>query len=401
MPSIRRCDVWYAFDRIFVIRQHPSTVWYMTSHATPNRLLVTVALLATWLIWGSTFVAIHVTLETLPPLLMMGSRFVTAGLIATALGFWLTRGLPVPTRRHWGHASIIGTGLITIGMGATAWAATRLPTGIAALLVASAPLWVVLLSVGISRTRVAGMAIVGLGVGTLGIALLVLPTGGGASAGGVDPLAAAVLVLSNAAWAAASIFSPRATVPRSLPLACGMQMLTGGTLLCMVGVLSGELGAVSSADLTMGVIGSWLYLVAAGSIVGFLAYGWLLANVATSVATTHAFINPVVALLLGAVVLAEPIGQRTLLASAAVITAVVLLLRAERSAPVAPTARRTHAHARAASRAPLLTRTSGRGAGWSPTPTPAFAARRQSRPWQATDGMDALAIDLAFEQMQR
>ncbi|MCW2962092.1 MAG: DMT(drug/metabolite transporter) superfamily permease [Thermoleophilia bacterium] len=371
--------------------------------SAPRRSQLVTALLATWLIWGSTFLAIHLAVESIPPLLMMGSRFVAAGLLATLVGLYFAHRTPdksLPTRRDWGQATIVGIGLVTIGMGVTGWAATRMPTGIAALLVASAPLWVAGIGAVAYRTRLSALAVLGLLVGMAGVGLLVLPTGDASSTGAIDPIAALVLVLANAAWAAASLYSARTPSRHGLLLGCGMQLLTGGVLLMGVGVAVGELGRLDLSAVAPSASLSWVYLVTFGSIIGFLAYGWLLERTSTSVASTHAFVNPLVAVALGAIVLNEQVGERTLLAAAGVVVAVILLLAAERSVP--EPALSAIPDAVPPRGLPARTVSLGRprpGRGWTPTPTPefAFAARRAARPDRATDGMDALEIDAALD----
>jgi drug/metabolite transporter (DMT)-like permease len=389
----------------------------MLSVLASRRSLVVSTLLVTWLVWGSSFVAITYALESFPPLLLMATRFVVAGSIATAIGLALVRraGGAMPSARAWRDASIIGFGFIAIGMGATGWSATRLPTGIAALLVASAPLWIVLLQLAITRGGSRNsIALAGIAVGIAGVGVLVAP-GGGA---GIDAFAAVVLVLANAAWAAASLFAPRAEKAGGLLLGVGMQMLSGGLQLGAVALATGEGARFDVAAISALALGGWTYLVLAASIGGFLAYGWLLDNVSAGTASTHAFVNPLVAVGLGVAVLGEQVDGRMLVAGVAVIVAVVLLLAAEARAgatagaevaaapdavpgidvapePVPVSARRPRGARAVSIGRPVFVGRSRRG--WAPAPTPAFASRRTARPWQATDGMDALAIDEAFD----
>ena len=389
----------------------------MASVLASRSTLVVSALLVTWLVWGSSFVAITYALESFPPLLLMATRFVVAGAVATGIGLLLARraGQALPSRRAWRDASLVGLGFIAIGMGATGWAATRLPTGIAALLVATAPLWIVLLQLVVTRgaSRNA-IALTGVAVGVAGVGVLVAP-GGGSS--GLDVGAALVLVTANAAWAAASLFAPRAEKAGGLRLGVGMQMLSGGIQLGLLALAMGEGARFDLGSVTTLALGGWTYLVLASSIGGFLAYGWLLDNVSAGTASTHAFVNPLVAVGLGVALLGEHLDGRMVVSGVAVIVAVVLLLAAEArstgaAAPVAvdvlpgvdvapqPTtapARRTRAaRAVALGRPVSIGRSSGRR-GFAPAPTPAFASRRTARPWQATDGMDALSIDEAFD----
>lgn len=394
----------------------PPTVSGMTSVLASRSTLLVSTLLVTWLVWGSSFVAISYALESFPPLLLMATRFMVAGALATAIGLLLARrsGRPAPSRRAWRDASLAGLGFIAIGMGATGWAASRLPTGVAALLVATVPLWIVLLQLLVTRgTSRNSIALVGVAVGVAGVGVLVAP---GGSASGLDTTAMLVLVLANAAWAAASLFSPRAEKPGGLLLGVGMQMLSGGIQLGLVALAAGEGARFDIGVITPLAFGGWTYLVLAASIGGFLAYGWLLDNVSAGTASTHAFVNPLVAIGLGVVVLGEQLEGRTLLAACAVIVAVILLLAAESRATRATAANAgpqrgievASATTALGSRRPRGARavvigrpiSTGRGAlrrGRAQAPTAAFASRRTPRPWQATDGMDALAIDDAFD----
>ncbi|MCW2927675.1 MAG: DMT(drug/metabolite transporter) superfamily permease, partial [Thermoleophilia bacterium] len=352
----------------------------MVKSSTSHTVILVATLLVTWLVWGSSFVAITWALDAFPPLLLMATRFVVAGTIATAAGLWLARrsGAALPCRRAWRDATVVGTGFITIGMGATGWAATRLPTGIAALLVASAPLWIALLQALFVRSATrSATAVAGLAVGIAGVGILVAP--GLMGHGGIDATAALVLIASNGAWAAASLYSPRAVPAGGLVLGVGMQMLTGGTILLGIALAIGEGSRFSLAEMTSLALGGWTYLVLVGAIGGFLAYGWLLEHASATTASSHAFVNPLVAVALGALVLHEQVGVHMLIAGAAVIAAVVLLLvgetRAARRAEPAPTtaAPRPSTDRRRAAARPIAVGRGRGGAGWSPAPTPAFA----------------------------
>jgi hypothetical protein len=257
-------------------------------------------------------------------------------------------------------------------------------------------------------TRPTRAALLGLVVGMAGVGLLVVPGGG---PGGIDPLAAGLLVLSNAGWALASLYSARTSATTVL-LGSGMQMVTGGALLLAASAAVGELGRFHPGAVTGEAFGGWVFLVVLGSLGGFLAYGWLLKNVSTTIASTHAFVNPLVAVALGALLLGEHVSGRTLVAGSAVIVAVAILLLGERARVAVPSrvpapralaltpVERMRRSRRVAARRPLHAATAGRQRGFSPAPTPSFA-RRTSRPWQATDGMDALEIDDALDLQLR
>jgi drug/metabolite transporter (DMT)-like permease len=374
-----------------------------------SRTLLLTCLLVTWLVWGSSFVAIAWALETMPPLLLMATRFVAAGSIALLIGLLLVRraGQSLPCRRSWRDASIVGAGLIVVGMGATSWAATRLPSGITALLVATAPLWIVVLQLVATRGASRSVpALAGVGLGTLGVALLVAPGGDGS----IDLGAAVVLVLANGVWAAASLYARQAVRPRSVLVGVGMQMVTGGILLGILGVAMGELATFSIVSVGALAGASWTYLVVAASLGGFVAYGWLLEHTSATTASTHAFVNPLVAVALGALLLGEIVDARMLVSAGAIVAAVILLMADRTRVPAAtsissaqPDPRRQRREQRLAvaraARPVAIGRGAGRRlAGWSPAPTPSFAARRAARPAHVTDGMDALAIDEAIDR---
>lgn len=383
----------HTFDSVCANATIATTVSDMVSAPARSTSLLVLALLVTWLVWGSSFLAVQVALVDLPPLLLMGTRFAVAGAVATAIGLLLARrtGGTMPSALAWRDAAIVGAGWIGIGMGTTGWAGTRLPTGICALLVATAPLWMTAIQVALLRAGAPDrMTLAGLGVGIAGVALLLLPAGG-STPEAIDVPAAVALSLSTAAWAGASVFATRAVKPTGLVLSVGMQMLTGGIVLLGAAVVAGEVQRVSIADIGLGAGSAWTYLVLAASLGGFVAYGWLLEHVGTTIAATHAFVNPVVAMALGVALLGEQVQLRTLESAAAVVVAVVLLLVGERRAAT-PAAAPTPV--RAAGRPPRAVRRHVPAF----EPRLAMAARRSGRPWHATDGMDALAIDAALDR---
>jgi len=296
-------------------------------------LRVVTAFAAIYLIWGSTYLAIRFAIETLPPLLMAGTRHLTAGVL---LYLWARhRGAARPEGRHWKSAAAVGALLLLGGNGLVVWAETRVPSGLTALLVAMVPLWMVLLDWLWQGGRPAARTVFGLACGFAGVVILVGPRGfGGASH--VDPLGAAALVVASLSWATGSLLSRRVALPASPFLATAMEMLAGGACLVVTGLALGEAGRV---DLAAASARSWLalaYLVVLGSLVGFTAYVWLLRTVSASRASTYAYVNPVVAVLLGWALAGEPLSARTLLAAAMILPAVAVLSTARpRPAPAA------------------------------------------------------------------
>lgn len=286
---------------------------------------VALALATIYLVWGSTYLAIRVTDRTMPPFLMSSVRFLIAG---TALYVFASRGRARPTLREWGAAAIVGAALLLVGNGGVAWAETRLESGLAALIVAIIPLWVAVMDRFFFGRRLSRTAVIGLVIGFAGVALLVRPGGGG------DAFAALALVLTTSAWAGGSLYARGATLPESPLLAAAMQMLTASVFLAVVGLATGEASGVHASSFAAKPMIAFAYLVVVGSLIAFSAYAWLLKNVRISIVSTYAFVNPVVAVALGTVFLAEPIGWTTLIAGAAIVVAVVLIVTARPPKPV-------------------------------------------------------------------
>ena len=273
-----------------------------------------------YVIWGSTYLAIALGVETLPPLPMLGVRFLIAGSILYA---WCARrGLPRPTRRQWAAAAVVGALLCGIGNGAVGWAETRIDSGLAALIIAIVPLWMALLDRVVLRRRLSRQAVVGIAVGLAGVAYLVDPAG----ASSRDLVAAVALVFSSFAWAAGSLYATRAARPADPLVGVAMQMLTGGVVLCAAGV--GQWSSVDLASVSGRSWGGLGYLILVGSVVGYSAYGWLLTAAPSSLVATYAYVNPVVAVLLGALFLSEPVTEHTLVGGAVIVVAVALIIAA-------------------------------------------------------------------------
>lgn len=294
----------------------------------PSALAIWVALVTVYLVWGSTYLAIRVVVETVPPLVAMGVRFVLAGLLlATVIA--LRKGLRAlrVRPRQLGAAAVVGLLLLLGGNGGVAVAEQTVPSGIAALLVAATPLWLVCLRFA-ARDRPAPLSLLGTVVGFLGIAVLVRP---GASLGeGVETWGLVVVVGAAASWALGSFLSSRIPVPADAFVATTWEMLTGGAALLVAGAAAGEIDDVALGDIA-GEAWAWLaYLVLVGSIVAFSAYVWLLHHAPISLTATYAYVNPVVAVALGALVLAEPITAAVVVGGAVVVLGVGLVVTAER-----------------------------------------------------------------------
>jgi drug/metabolite transporter (DMT)-like permease len=288
-----------------------------------DRARLMAAFAAVYLVWGSTYLAIRYAIETLPPFVMAGARFIFAGLI---LIVWaLVRGAEFPTARHWGSAAIVGAFLLLGGNAAVVWAEQRVPSGLAAVLVATVPLWMVV----IDRLRPGGRhpggrVLLGVALGLAGVGLLV---GHGEFAGGrgVDTAGALALVAGSLSWALGSLYAKSAKLPSSPTLATGMEMLCGGLLLLIAGSITGEWAGLDLAQVSARSWVSLAYLVTFGSLIGFTAYIYVLARTTPAMATTYAFVNPVVAVFLGWAIAGEPVTARTAIAASIIVAAVVVI----------------------------------------------------------------------------
>lgn len=283
------------------------------------KVRIWVALATIYVVWGSTFLAIAVVVRDLPPFLSMAMRHLAAGGILFAWLWFRRRGELRLGRREWGAAFIFGGLLFLVGHGGLAWAQQEVPSGIAALLVGTIPLWFAILAWVALGEKLGGRALLGLALGFAGLALLVDPTG----EEGARPLGAAVIVLGAFAWAAGSIWSRRLPLPGDTLLSAAMGMLAGGMLLAVVGSLGGELDDV---HLTPEAVAATAYMVVVGSLIGFSAYVWLLKVAPASTVSTYAYVNPVIAVLLGWAFNDEVITTRTVLAGAAIVVGVALMV---------------------------------------------------------------------------
>ncbi|MEX0979608.1 MAG: drug/metabolite exporter YedA, partial [Gemmatimonadota bacterium] len=299
------------------------------SEAPRGRVLAAYA--AVYLVWGSTYLAIHFAIETLPPFLMAGVRFVVAGTIL--YGVLRVRGAPAPTRAQWQGAAVVGVLLLLGGNGSVVWAQQRVPSGIAALLVAMVPLWMVLIDwarPGGIRPRASVLA--GLVLGTLGMLLLVGPENL-AGSGRVDPVGAAVLVTGSLFWAAGSIYSRSARLAPPF-VATAQQLLAGGAALLLFGVLAGEPAALDLAAISTRSLLALVYLIVFGALVGYTCYIWLLRVSPPAHVATYAYVNPVVALLLGWLLAGEALTARSVTAALVIVAGVAVVVLRRRRPPL-------------------------------------------------------------------
>jgi drug/metabolite transporter (DMT)-like permease len=289
----------------------------------PSRLKLALAFAAVYITWGATYLAIRYAIETLPPLLMAGTRFILAG---GALYIWARlRGVARSEPINWRAAAIIGGLLLLGGNGAVVLAERSVPSGLAALLVATEPLMIVLLDwARPGGARPSGRVSLGLILGLVGMIVLIGPVGIGGSSE-MSFAGAALLIAATFSWAAGSLYAARTKVASSPLMAAAMQMLAGGVLLLLAGLVTGEVSKLDISQMSLRSISALIYLVLFGSLVGFTSYSWLLRVTPPSLASTYAYVNPVVAVLLGWAIASEPLTLRTMLAATIIIAAVVII----------------------------------------------------------------------------
>ncbi len=289
-------------------------------------LLLWAALATIYLVWGSTYLAIRVMVETMPPLLAAGFRFLFAGGILYA---WLYlrggRARLRISRRELVASLVIGALLLLGGNGLVTLAEQEAPSGLSALIIAAVPLWVILFRL-IWRERVPLVTLVGVGAGFAGVAFLVAP---GGRPGGIALWSLLTLVAASAAWAAGSFLSRHVPLPRDVFVAIAAEQVLGGLLLVIVGLAAGEGSKLHPETFSGRSIGAFVYMVTAGSLLAFTAYVWLLHNAPISTVATYAFVNPVVAVLLGWAVLSEKLTVGMLAAAALIVASVALVVRKE------------------------------------------------------------------------
>ena len=286
----------------------------------PGRSAIWAGMLVLYLVWGSTYLGIAIAVTTFPPFVMASIRFLLAGAILFGWSLARARGAFVwPTRREWRDSAIVGALLIGGGMGMVAWGEQTIPSGIAALLIATMPVWVAVLGGIFLGERLPRLAVAGIIVGFIGVAILVGPSALGGS-GAMDPAGLAAIILSPMAWATGSLFaSHRARLPGRPLVSTGAQMLTGGLVLVVMGLVSGEWQTFDPTAVSMDSFLAFVYLTIVGSLVAYTTYSWLLGVAPLPLVSTYAYVNPVIAVILGWVLLQEPIDGRTIVAGAVIV----------------------------------------------------------------------------------
>jgi drug/metabolite transporter (DMT)-like permease len=296
----------------------------------PGLARLVFAFACVYVIWGSTYLAIRLAIDTLPPLAMAGARFLTAGGLMYA--FLRLRGEARPPLRHWRSGAVVGVLLLVGGNTAVVYAEKTVPSGIVALLVAMVPLWMVLLEWlrpgGGVRPTV--RTFLGLAVGLVGMVMLVGPESFVGGRGGVSLAGAGIVIVGSMSWAFGSIYARHAELPRNPMMTTAMEMSSAGVVLALGSLLTGELGSIQWSQVSGRSVLALAYLIVFGSLVAFSAYVWLLRASTPALVSTYAYVNPVVAVFLGWLVLSEPITTRMLVAAAVIIAAVVIITTGRR-----------------------------------------------------------------------
>lgn len=289
-------------------------------------VLVWTAILILYVVWGSTYLGIRVAVETIPPFVLAASRFAIAGLLMLVAVAILRRGaVQMPTRREWRDSFIIGTLLMGGGMGLVALGEQTIPSGIAGVLIAMMPVWVAVLGRLVYGERLPAVAVVGIATGMLGVVVLV---GQGIAVDGtLQPAGVAALILSPIAWAIGSLYSAHgAHLPRDPFLTTGLQMLCGSLVLAALSVVTGELRTFDPAAVSTESLVAFVYLFAVGSLIAFTAYAWVLRQAPLPLVATYAFVNPVIAVFLGALILGETVSTTQLVAGGIIVAGVALII---------------------------------------------------------------------------
>jgi drug/metabolite transporter (DMT)-like permease len=304
-------------------KSSPMTVADSADPRRGSRARILAAFAAVYVVWGSTYLAIRYAVETIPPFIMVGTRFIVSGVLLYAWSRW--RGSPRPTRRQWRDATVTGVLMLCCGNGAVSWAEQRVPSGLAALLVAVVPLWMVIVDwLRPQGSRPSAAVMAGVVVGLIGLVVLVGPDSF-AGHGDVDATGAVVLIVGSLAWAAGSVFNRVGSRPDSAAMSTGLQMIGGSAALLLVGSVRGEIADLHIAHISTSSWIGWVYLVTFGSLVGFTAYIYLLQTVSPAKASTYAYVNPLVAVLLGWAIAGETVTLRSLGAAAIILAGVAMI----------------------------------------------------------------------------
>jgi len=284
------------------------------------------AFAATYLIWGSTYLAIRYAVETIPPLVTAGIRHSIAGTILLAWAW--ARGFR-PTRAHWVSGSIVGALFFLVGHGSLHWAEQYVGSGLAALLIATEPMFILVLAWSMGQQKISRLSALGLGLGVLGVAML---TGAELTVKGSSLLALLAVLVGSFAWSAGVVISPKLKLPSDALGRTALPTICGAVMLLAAAGLTGEFHATHWASISLKSILGLAYLIVFGSVVAFTAYTWLLQRCPPAVVATHTYANPVVAVFLGWLLASEPLTTRVVLASVAILGAIMLIRKGEQAA---------------------------------------------------------------------
>jgi drug/metabolite transporter (DMT)-like permease len=289
----------------------------------PRRVALLAAFFAIYVVWGSTYLGIRYAVETIPPLIVAGVRHIVAG--SFLLGWACVRGYR-PTLREWRASAILGVLYFVVGHGTLHWAETVVPSGWAALLIASEPIWIAVMAAAVSHgERLTGKTIIGLLLGITGVALLVgAETASGQRSGIIGSVA---ILIGTVSWSVGVIYSRTSSLPGNAPARAGMPEIVGSLILLILAGFTGEYSQLHISTVTSRSALSLLYLIIFGSIIAFSAYTWLLEHVSPTLVSTHTYVNPVIAVLMGWLWAGEVINMRVLGAGVLTLVAVFLISR--------------------------------------------------------------------------
>jgi drug/metabolite transporter (DMT)-like permease len=289
-----------------------------------NTGLAVLAIGCVWLLWGSTFAAIRLATGTIPVFAMVAARFLVAGAVLWGVCLILRRGNP--TWADWRRALVTGATLLVLGNAVTAWSTQFVPTGLCSLLLSLTPIWMALMDFAITRERPTRAAMIGMLLGLAGMALLLQPR----VSGGLPLVPTLALIFGSISWAFGSIYQRRGGTTNVM-LATALQMLVGGALIGIESALLGEWGRFGSVAISSTSLAAWAWLVVGGSLFAYSAYLWTMQHVPTSLASTYAYVNPIVALILGALLFGERLSPLGVVASAVILCGVALMMLPSRA----------------------------------------------------------------------
>jgi drug/metabolite transporter (DMT)-like permease len=301
-----------------------------TGHNRADTIKVALAFVAIYLVWGSTYLAIRYAVETIPPLVTAGIRHSIAGTILLAWAW--ARGFR-PTRAHWISGIVVGALFFLVGHGTLHWAEQYVGSGLAALLIATEPMFILVLAWSMGHQKISRLSALGLGLGVLGVAML---TGAELSIKGSSVLALLAVLVGSLSWSVGVVISPKLKLPSDALGRTALPTLCGAVMLLAAAGLTGEFHATHWASISLKSILGLAYLIVFGSIIAFTSYTWLLQRCPPALVATHTYANPVVAVFLGWLLASEPLTLRVVLASVAILAAIVLIRKGERSAALPP-----------------------------------------------------------------